>query len=99
MHGEHDTQERSDLEADRVRDNRRRAGDDIPETPRQTAFVWVDLIRTIADQTGGNTEHMIMERLADIIGANPQVKSTFRQQNQEMSNAIEKRSALRDHRG
>lgn len=96
---EHQQQEDSDRDAERIRDNNRRAGADVPETPRQVAFVWVDLIRTIADQTGGNAEHMIMERLADLVGEVPGLKSKLQQHNKEMNDAVERRSAVRDHRG
>lgn len=91
-------QEQSDLEAERIQDSHRRAGTDVPESPKQVAFVWVDLIREIAVDQGLSSAHLIMARLASIIGETPGLKARFQQQNQEMSNAIERRSALRDHR-
>lgn len=95
---EHQQQEDSDRDAARVQENRRRAGDGIPETPRQVAFIWMDLIYTIADQMGSNGKHMAIERLADLVGEMPELKSKLQQHNKEMSDAIERRSALRDHR-
>lgn len=96
---EHQQQEDSDRDAERIRDNNRRAGADVPETPRQVAFIWMDLIYTIADQMGSNGKHMAIERLADLVGEVPGLKSKLQQHNQEMNSAIERRSAVRDHRG
>lgn len=96
---EHQQQEDSDRDAARIQDNNRRAGADIPETPREVAFVWVDLICTIAEQMGGDEKAMIISRLADVIGEVHGLKPTLQRHNKEISDAIERRSALRDHRG